>query len=50
MSQGFFLCLEGGDGSGKTTVTATLVSRLQGCGFIVCATREPSAGPVGTLA
>lgn len=44
---GFFLVLEGIDGSGTTTQAALLAERLTSEGRSVHVTREPSQGPVG---
>jgi len=38
---GYFISFEGGDGSGKTTILHSLVSRLKQQGYDVLATREP---------
>lgn len=46
-SRGFFITLEGIDGSGKTTQFKHLVQYLRGRGFKVRATREPGGTPVG---
>jgi dTMP kinase len=47
MNKGFFLVLEGIDGSGTTTQAELLSARLQEAGHRVVLTREPTAGPVG---
>lgn len=47
--RGAFLVLEGIDGSGTTTQIELLARALEGRGFRVCATREPTPGPVGRL-
>jgi dTMP kinase len=47
---GRFVVLEGIDGSGTTTQVARLADRLRATRIPVRATREPSDGPVGTLA
>jgi len=44
----FFLVLEGGEGSGKTTISAALCSALTESGMDVLATREPGGTPEGT--
>jgi dTMP kinase len=44
----FFLVLEGGEGSGKTTVSASLCEALRSSGMDVLATREPGGTPEGT--
>lgn len=46
---GVFIVVEGGDGAGKTTLVAALVRALSRLGHAVCATEEPSRGPVGRL-
>jgi dTMP kinase len=46
-NRGVFVVLEGGDGSGKSTQAAGLVSRLRELGREVVATREPGATEVG---
>jgi dTMP kinase len=46
-AEGVFVVLEGGDGSGKSTQTALLVTRLRGLGREVVATREPGATEIG---
>lgn len=46
---GRFIVLEGIDGSGKGTQIGLLVDRLEASGHKVLVTREPSAGPIGTL-
>jgi dTMP kinase len=48
--RGKLVVLEGIDGAGTTTQVARLTERLRGLGVPVRATREPSDGPVGTLA
>ena len=47
--QGFFVCIEGLDGSGKTTQAKRLVRNLRRKGFDAVYTSEPSAGKVGKL-
>lgn len=44
-----FIVLEGIDGSGTTTHTATLAATLRARAIVVHATREPSDGPIGVL-
>lgn len=44
---GFFLVLEGTDGSGTTTQAELLATRIRASGREVHVTREPSTGPVG---
>ena len=46
---GRFIVLEGIDGSGKGTQIGLLTDRLEAAGHKVLVTREPSAGPIGTL-
>ena len=45
--RGAFVVLEGGDGCGKSTQAALLVSRLRALGREVVATREPGATEAG---
>jgi len=47
--RGTFICIEGIDGSGKTTQACQLVSNLRRRGFDVIYTTEPSSGKVGRL-
>lgn len=47
--RGVFICIEGLDGSGKTTQAKILVRNLRRKGFGVVYTTEPSAGKVGKL-
>jgi dTMP kinase len=47
MSQGFFIVLEGIDGSGTTTQAELLREHLVATGLRVVLTREPTRGPVG---
>jgi dTMP kinase len=47
---GRFVVLEGIDGSGTTTQVAKLSERLRAAKVPVRTTREPSDGPIGTLA
>lgn len=42
-----YLALEGGDGSGKTTVASALVDRLEGRGHHVVLVREPGGTELG---
>jgi dTMP kinase len=44
---GFFIALEGGDGSGKTTQVETLAEWIRSKGHEVVVTKEPGATPVG---
>jgi dTMP kinase len=46
---GWFVVVEGIDGSGTTTQVQRLADRLRTMGVLVRATREPSDGPVGML-
>src|SRR5215469_14269762 len=46
-SRGFFITLEGIDGSGKTTQFKRLIRHLRRRGYKVRATREPGGTPVG---
>jgi len=46
---GFFICIEGLDGSGKTTQAKRLVRTLRRKGFDAVYTTEPSKGKVGRL-
>lgn len=48
-SRGVFICIEGLDGSGKTTQAKILVKNLRRKGFNPVYTTEPSAGRVGKL-
>jgi dTMP kinase len=45
--KGFFICIEGLDGSGKTTHAYRLVQNLQKRGFDAVYTTEPSKGEIG---
>lgn len=47
MGRGFFIVLEGIDGSGKTTQARWLAEALRQKGYEVVLTREPSDGPLG---
>ena len=46
---GKFVCIEGVDGSGKTTQAKRLVRNLRSKGYDAVYTTEPSAGKIGTL-
>ncbi len=48
-TMGRFIAFEGIDGSGKTTQAARLAARLNRMGLACCQTREPTAGPIGSL-
>ena len=43
--RGHFITFEGGEGSGKSTHTATLAGRLKSLGLSVVLTREPGGSP-----
>jgi len=45
--QGFFICIEGLDASGKTTQALRLVRNLRRRGFEAVYTTEPSSGEIG---
>jgi dTMP kinase len=45
--KGFFICVEGLDGCGKTTQTKLLVKRLRKTGYDAVYTAEPSRGRIG---
>lgn len=47
--RGIFICIEGLDGSGKTTQAKRLVRNLRRRGFDAVYTTEPSSGKVGKL-
>ena len=47
--KGKFICIEGLDGSGKTTHTHRLIRNLQEHGFDAIYTTEPSRGELGTF-
>lgn len=47
MRQGFFVALEGIDGSGTTTQSQLLAARLERLGVCVVRTREPGGTPLG---
>ena len=49
MSQGFFVVVEGIDGSGSTSVVAEIASHFRSQKRAVHATCEPSAGPFGVI-
>jgi dTMP kinase len=43
-----FIAIEGGEGAGKTSLTATLTAHLAASGFDILATREPGATRLGS--
>jgi len=45
--KGFFICIEGLDGCGKTTQAKLLVRKLKRMGFDAMYTAEPSSGKIG---
>jgi dTMP kinase len=45
--KGFFVCIEGLDGCGKTTQAKLLVGKLKRIGFDAIYTAEPSSGKIG---
>lgn len=47
MSGAKFIVLEGGEGTGKSTLLPRLAARLRGEGILVLETREPGGTPVG---
>ncbi|MEM3641461.1 MAG: dTMP kinase [Candidatus Bathyarchaeia archaeon] len=47
--KGFFICIEGLDGCGKTTQAKILVKRLNKKGYNAIYTAEPSHGRIGTF-
>jgi dTMP kinase len=47
--KGFFICVEGLDGCGKTTQTKLLVKRLKKIGYDALYTAEPSRGKIGVF-
>lgn len=47
LKKGFFICVEGLDGCGKTTQTKILVNRLKNKGYDPLYTAEPSRGKIG---
>jgi dTMP kinase len=46
---GFFITLEGSDGSGKTTQARLLADRLREVGRVTHLTREPGGTPLGSM-
>ena len=47
--KGFFVCIEGLDGCGKTTQTKILVKKLRKMGYDAVYTAEPSRGKIGRI-
>lgn len=47
--KGFFVCVEGLDGCGKTTQAKSLVERLKRKGYAAIYTAEPSSGKIGSF-
>lgn len=47
MKKGYFLTLEGPDGSGKSTISNRLLEHLEKLGFDVIMTREPGGTEIG---
>ncbi|MEM2971484.1 MAG: dTMP kinase [Candidatus Bathyarchaeia archaeon] len=47
MKKGFFICVEGLDGCGKTTQTKLLVKNLRKIGYDAVYTAEPTRGKIG---
>ena len=47
MGEARFICVEGIEGSGKSTLVSGLVGRLQSAGVAVISTREPGGTPLG---
>ena len=45
--EGLFVTLEGGEGSGKSTLTVALAGRAREAGHTVVTTREPGGTPLG---
>lgn len=46
MNKGYFISIEGGDGSGKSTQIKKMVSYLEQKGYSVVVTREPGGTPI----
>lgn len=49
VKKGFFICVEGLDGCGKTTQTKILVNRLKKRSYNAVYTTEPSCGKIGNF-
>src|SRR5690242_2305786 len=47
LPQGLFITLEGGEGSGKSTLMQRLYDELTKLGYEVIKTREPGGSPLG---
>lgn len=47
---GLFVTFEGGEGSGKSTLSRSLAARMREAGFDVVATREPGGSPLAERA
>ncbi|MEM7072721.1 MAG: dTMP kinase [Pseudomonadota bacterium] len=47
MKHGFFVAIEGGDGSGKSTLIKGLRPLLEALGLAICQTREPGGSALG---
>lgn len=47
MKKGYFITLEGGEGSGKSTLISQLVKYLSDSGYQVISTREPGGSQLG---
>lgn len=49
MQKGFFIAIDGQDGTGKTTIINEVATRLKDMNYKVNITKEPTFGPIGTL-
>ncbi len=49
MQKGFFIAIDGQDGTGKTTIVNEVATRLKDMNYKVNITKEPTFGPIGTL-
>ncbi len=49
MAQGYFIAIEGADGSGQSTQLELLAGWFRARGQVVHLTKEPSGGPIGLL-